>query len=1246
MSSLIGKKILNYEIVSLIGKGGMGTVYLGINSSIGQKVAIKVLNEELVGSQMVRDRMKKEAQTLLLLDHPGIVKLLNYVEQDDNVFLIMEFVEGESLQEFLTETNGLIVEDRAYDIIREILEAFEYAHEHNVIHRDIKPANIFITKDKHIKVLDFGIAHLVTESNDSEKGWLVGTPAYMSPEQVNCEELDNRSDIYSLGVLIHTMLTGKVPYDSTTMSDTEIKDLVVNKPLPRMKEYYPYISDKMQKIVDKATAKDKAKRYDSCKAMLADVKAVLAPEPTWKYLKYVVAAVLVIACGVGIWAWTYYRDSTSYYKDIVERWGVYEGVGELSSSDVGHSNSMYRIIESEGKVRRVSYVNSFGKLIDDSESEHIGRPTDAYYYYRDNGNVDFVVYKDRSGKSLYKMKYEEKDGKINMAVFQYDDKYNTERCLPNSLVGYYDFANESEDKGRVSRYFYTFDEDGFVTKLRYGDRFNQEVGDANNIYGIVYTRDEKGRVLTLQYINESEEPQSTKWGLSLKKFEYDDSDNWVKTYYFGIDGSPVMDDSDGTFIYSLEYDKYGNLVKTLHMGPTGELMMTQKQGIAGQMREYDEHGLLTKVFNLDTSGNPFYNGAGCGYSYEYDANGYVTKMSNIDKEGNVVPGSDGTVTLRFENNEHGDQLRFEYVGLDGQLMALGDGYAAMEYEYDSVGNIIESRYISADGNPFLYQGIYSKTKSWYNDKNKILKTVYYKDDQPCLNETGVACYVYEYDVKGNMVSLSFFADEEASKPVMDKWGRSRVTYKYNESGKTLEQKSFDAEGDPCNDDDGYCMIVYTYDKNGNMLSRRFYDKNGSLVISRSDEVAGENYKYDEHSNIVEIQYVGADGKLMPNLVVVRYEYDKYSNQTKMAFFNIDGTKTFNTKNYHMVEYKYDELRKVVEERYCDINDNLVEIAGTEYSIHKYKYDSFGFLVEQSFWKDDKLRGKDENGVFRRCQDRDSQGRIVREINYDASDNPVSMSGEACEAKVVYDNRGNTVEFSYWDGRGNRVASEYGYATFRADYDERNNITEIRYYNEKDELLTEGVAIVRYAYNQYGNEVSCSYHDAQGNPTVCGEGYFKMESIYDSSNPNILVERKYYDTSGKLISSENLLTGEKKEEAAEPRPSSGDSRPAPNPDEAPLVSNQWRKFWREAAANCPMNFGNGVEITSISVSSSLQVKIKLLDESKYDFSDEDMSFYKKWVSDFKSTMRKESEMPKSVRFTVIMLDKADRELFRS
>lgn len=1243
MSSLIGKKILNYEIVSLIGKGGMGTVYLGVNKSIGQKVAIKVLNEELVGSQMVRDRMKKEAQTLLLLDHPGIVKLLNYVEQDDNVFLIMEFVEGESLQEFLTETNGLIVEQRSYGIISEILNAFEYAHEHNVIHRDIKPANIFITKDNHIKVLDFGIAHLVTESNDSEKGWVVGTPAYMSPEQVNGEELDCRSDIYSLGVLIHTMLTGKVPYDSTTMSDTEIKDMVVNKPLPRMKEYYPYISDKMQKIVDKATSKDKEKRYDSCKAMLADVKAVLAPEPTWKYLKYVVASVLVIACGVGIWAWTYYRESTSYYKDIVERWGVYEGVGELSSGDVSHSNSMYRIIESEGKVRRVSYVNSFGKLIDDGESEHIGRPTDAYYYYRDNGNVDFVVYKDRSGKSLYKMKYEEKDGKINMAVFQYDDKYNTERCLPASLVGYFDFANETEDKGRVSRYFYTFNENGFVTKLRYGDRFNQEVGDANNIYGITYTRDDKGRVLTLQYVNENGEPQSTKWGLSLKKFKYDNNDNWIEAAYFGVDGSPVMDDSDGTFIYSLEYDKYGNLVKALHRGPTGELMMTQKQGIAGQLREYDEHGLMIKAFNLDVTGNPYYQGASCGCSYEYDVNGYVTRVSSIDKDGNTVPGFDGTVTLRFENNERGDQLKMECLDLNGQLMASSDGYAAVEYEYDSVGNIIESRYLSADGNPFYNQGVYSKIKKWYNDKNKILKTVYYKDDQPCINETGVACYLYEYDVKGNRVSLSFFADENAAEPVMDKWGRSRITYKYNEAGQVLEQKSFDAKGDPCNDDDGYCMIIYTYDKDGNMLSRRFYDKNGSLVISRSDEVAGENYKYDAHSNIVEIQYVGADGKLMPNLVVVRYEYDKYSNQTRMAFFNSDGTKTINSKNYHMVEYKYNELRKIVEQRYCDVNENLVEVAGTEYSIHKAKYDAFGNVTEQTFWKDDKLPGKDENGVFKRVQDRDGQGRIVREINYDASGNPVPMSGSACEAKVTYDNRGNIIEFFYCDGSGNLALGEYGYAVQRNDYDERNNVTEIRYYNEKDVLLPTGVAIERYAYNKYGNEVSCTLHDAQGNPEMGAGGYFKKESIYDESNPNILVERRYYDTSGKLISSENLLTGEKKKEVPQ-----ADSMPVqPNPDEAPLASNQWRKFWREAAANCPMDFGNGVEITAISVgSSSLQVKIKLLDESKYDFSDEDMSFYRKWVSDFKSTMKKEAEMPKSVRFTVVMLDKAGRELFRS
>jgi serine/threonine-protein kinase len=205
---------------------------------------------------------------LCSLDHPNIVKFLNFVENEDGVFLIMDFIDGITLEEFINTKNGLIVEKRAYEMFDRILSAFAYAHKNGVVHRDIKPANIILTNDRDgnfvPKVLDFGIATIVSESTETEKGWVVGTPSYMSSEQVFGLNINARSDIYSLGVLLHQMLTGRAPYDKTTLSELEINNKVVKDPLPRMKEFYPYISDKMQKMVDRATAKEPEKRYQSC----------------------------------------------------------------------------------------------------------------------------------------------------------------------------------------------------------------------------------------------------------------------------------------------------------------------------------------------------------------------------------------------------------------------------------------------------------------------------------------------------------------------------------------------------------------------------------------------------------------------------------------------------------------------------------------------------------------------------------------------------------------------------------------------------------------------------------------------------------------------------------------------------------------------------------------------------------------------------------------------------------------------
>jgi len=262
---MIGKEILSYRIEKKIGEGGMGTVYSGKHTRIDRKVAIKVLHPHLVKSEAIRHRFINEANTLAAIQHPNIVQLYDYVEQDDNLFLIMEFIEGKSIDAFIKQISGPIPEDKTIIMFRQILDAMYYAHNQNIIHRDIKPGNFIIKPNGQIKILDFGIAKIVDkeEYNLTQTGGKVGTVMYMSPEQVQGKPLDNRSDIYALGVTLFQMLTGKLPYFDAE-SEFDIQYAIVSKPLPRMANLYPNVSPWIQKIVDKATEKAPELRFQTC----------------------------------------------------------------------------------------------------------------------------------------------------------------------------------------------------------------------------------------------------------------------------------------------------------------------------------------------------------------------------------------------------------------------------------------------------------------------------------------------------------------------------------------------------------------------------------------------------------------------------------------------------------------------------------------------------------------------------------------------------------------------------------------------------------------------------------------------------------------------------------------------------------------------------------------------------------------------------------------------------------------------
>ncbi len=263
---MIGEQVLNYRIISALGEGGMGNVYVAQHTQLGRQVAIKALHANLVSNPLIRERFKNEAATMAHLQHNSIVSLYDYLEATNGLFLIMEYVQGKPLDAYIQTVSGPIPEDKVIDFFLQILDGFEYAHNQGVVHRDIKPSNLVITPKGEVKILDFGIAKLLAGSSKSltQAGTRMGTVLYMSPEQVKGLDVDRRSDIYSLGITLFQMLTGRCPYNEETATEYEVYHQIVNTPLPRAKTFYPTVSDRMQKIIDKATAKNLADRFQSC----------------------------------------------------------------------------------------------------------------------------------------------------------------------------------------------------------------------------------------------------------------------------------------------------------------------------------------------------------------------------------------------------------------------------------------------------------------------------------------------------------------------------------------------------------------------------------------------------------------------------------------------------------------------------------------------------------------------------------------------------------------------------------------------------------------------------------------------------------------------------------------------------------------------------------------------------------------------------------------------------------------------
>lgn len=278
VNDLAGATLGDYEIERLLGKGGMAVVYKARQVSLHREVALKILSPTLSSQNTFVRRFQREARAMARLDHSGIVSVYEIGEEEGYHFFSMEYIDGCTLEQFMRET-GQIPEEEAVKIITRIGRAIRVAHRDRIIHRDLKPSNIMIDSKKRVKVMDFGLAKVASElSRLTESGMLLGTAAYMSPEQCRGDRLDLRTDIYSLGVVFFEMLTGKTPFISKN-NFALVHKIIYDEP-PKIHSINPDVSPKIAAVVAKAMARDRALRYASITQLLADLSSFEAPLST------------------------------------------------------------------------------------------------------------------------------------------------------------------------------------------------------------------------------------------------------------------------------------------------------------------------------------------------------------------------------------------------------------------------------------------------------------------------------------------------------------------------------------------------------------------------------------------------------------------------------------------------------------------------------------------------------------------------------------------------------------------------------------------------------------------------------------------------------------------------------------------------------------------------------------------------------------------------------------------------------